>query len=157
MPFRYTVPLCAVRQDKIKQKDCNGIYGNDRYPRSSKASGGEDLDIEEPVACRYASAFHFHPTLPGMPGATLVGHQVVQMGQPAQKRLLAPCGVMQAFHGKQFPLDGIMRLIQECAGDRHLGVGEDRIPARLLVLKPASHALAVGRPRRVGDVVGKVA
>ena len=50
---------------------------------SSKASRGEDLQVEEPVTCRDFSSFHFHPTLPGMLGATLVGHQVVQMGQPA--------------------------------------------------------------------------
>jgi hypothetical protein len=50
---------------------------------SSKASRREDLQVEEPVTCRDFSSFNFHPTLPGMLGATLVGHQVVQMGQPA--------------------------------------------------------------------------
>jgi hypothetical protein len=30
MTFRYTVPLCAVRQDKIKQKPSDGIDGNAR-------------------------------------------------------------------------------------------------------------------------------
>src|SRR2546422_4997144 len=41
--------------------------------RLSKAPGCQDLDIEEPVLSRYASAFHFHPTLAGMLGSTLIG------------------------------------------------------------------------------------
>ena len=81
------------------------------YHRSSKASGREDLEIEEPVACWNFSAFDFHPTLPGMLGPTLIRHQVVQMRQPREKRPLAPCGMMEAFHGKQFPLDGVMGLV----------------------------------------------
>jgi DDE domain len=99
--------------------------------RFSKASRREDVQVEQPVACWDFSSCDFHPTLSGMLSASLVGHQVVQMGQPAQKRLLAPLGVMKAFHGKQFPLDSIMRLIQQGAGHRHLGVCEDRRPARL--------------------------
>ena len=102
-------------------------------------------------------AFHFHATLAGMLGPTLIGHQVVQVGQPREKRLLAPFGMMEPFHREQFPLDGVMGLIQQGAGHRHLRVCEHRIPARLLVLKPAPHALAIGRPSRGGDVVGKVA
>jgi hypothetical protein len=47
---------------------------------SSKPSRREDLQVEEPVACRYSPAFHFHPTLPGVLGSTLVRYQVVQMG-----------------------------------------------------------------------------
>jgi hypothetical protein len=39
---------------------------------------------------------------------------------------------------------------------RHLGVCTDSRPARLLVLQPASHALAISRPRHVGDAVGEV-
>ena len=58
---------------------------------------------------------------------------------------------------EQLPLDGVMGLIQQGAGHGHLRVGEDGIPARLLLLKPAPHALAVGRPSRGGDVVDKVA
>jgi hypothetical protein len=91
-----------------------------------------------------------------MPGATLVGHQVVQMGHPSKKRLLAAAWMVKAFHREQFPLDGMMRLIQQGARHRHLGVCEDRIPARFLVLAPAPDALAVGHPRRGSDVVGKV-
>src|SRR5215831_15922719 len=114
--------------------------------RLSKASRREDLQVEEPVACWDCSSFDFHPTLAGMLSAPLVGHQVVQMGQPAQKRLLAPFGVMKAFHGKQSPLDGIMRLIQEGARGGHLRVGEDRIPASFFVLHPAPHSLAIRHP-----------
>ena len=66
--------------------------------RSSKASRREDLQVEEPVACGDCSAFHFHSTLAGMLSASLVGHEVIQMGEPAQKRLLAAFGMMEAFH-----------------------------------------------------------
>ena len=115
------------------------------------------MEIEEPVTCRDCASFDIHTALPGMPGTTLRGEHVVQMYQPSQKRLLVPFGVMAAFHREQLPLDGVMGLIQQRAGHGHLRVCEHRIPACLLVLKPASHALAVGRPRRGGPVVGEVA
>ena len=51
----------------------------------------------------------------------------------------------------------MMGLIQECAGQRHLGVCEHGIPARLLLLEPAPYAFPVGRPSRGGDVIGNVA
>jgi hypothetical protein len=51
-----------------------------------KASGRENLEIQQPVACRDGTSFHFHPTVAGMLGTTLVGDQVVQMCQPSQKR-----------------------------------------------------------------------
>src|SRR5713226_8470193 len=103
-------------------------FSGKRCHRSPKPSGGEDLQIEQPVACRYSPAFHFHPTLPSMLSATLIGHQVVQMGQPSKKRLLAPFGMMEGFHHEQFPVDGIMGLIQHGAGHRHAGVFKHRIP-----------------------------
>ena len=53
--------------------------------------------------------------------------------------------------------NGVVGLIQERAGHGHLRVGEHRIPARLLGLKPASHARAIGWPSNGGDVVHKVA
>jgi len=76
------------------------------------------------------AAFHFHPTLPVMLRAPLVGHEVVQMGEPAQKRLLAAFGMMEALHHEQLPVDGVMGLIQQGAGRWHLRVFEDRKPAR---------------------------
>ena len=42
------------------------------YPHSSEASGGEDLDIEEPVSGWDCSTLHFHATLAGMLSATLI-------------------------------------------------------------------------------------
>jgi len=36
--------------------------------------------------------------------------------------------MMEAFHREQLPLDGIMGLIQQGAGDGHLRVCEHRIP-----------------------------
>src|SRR5262245_55250804 len=86
-------------------------FSGKEYHYSSKASRREDLQVEEPVSCRDCASFDFHPTLPGMLGATLIRDQVVQMGQPAQKRLLAPFGVMAAFHREQLPLDGVMGLM----------------------------------------------
>src|SRR5712692_3196683 len=58
--------------------------------RSSKASRGEDWEIEEPVLCGHFPAFHFHATLPRMQSEVLIWHQVVQVRQPREKRLLAP-------------------------------------------------------------------
>jgi hypothetical protein len=52
--------------------------GGARYC-SSTSPGGEDLEIQEPVVCRYASAFHFHPALPRMLGSTLIRYQVVEV------------------------------------------------------------------------------
>src|SRR5919109_4301843 len=99
------------------------------YHHSSKASGGEDLQIEEPVGCWYASAFHFHATLTRMLGATLIRDEVVQVGESREKRLLAATGMMEPLHREPLPLDGVMGLIEQRAGRRHLGVCEDHIPA----------------------------
>jgi hypothetical protein len=48
--------------------------------------------------CRYAPAFHCHPTLTGLRGPTRIRHQVVQVCQPSQDGLLAPLGMMKGFH-----------------------------------------------------------
>jgi hypothetical protein len=74
-----------------------GFSGSGCY-RSSEASGGEDLQIEAPVCGGDSSAFHFYATLPRMHGPTLIRDQVVQMCQPREERLLAPAGMMEAFH-----------------------------------------------------------
>jgi hypothetical protein len=79
------------------------------------------------------------------------------MGQPSQKRLLAPCGMMEAFHHEQLSVDGVVGLIEQGAGHRHLGIFKHRIPACFLVLKPLAHTGAVSFPCYVGDMVGKVA
>jgi hypothetical protein len=47
-----------------------------------------------------------------MLGATLKRHKVVQERQPCEKRLLAPLGMMEAFHHEELPVDGVMRLIE---------------------------------------------
>src|SRR5215471_8821276 len=65
--------------------------------------------------------------------------------------------MMEALHHEQLPVDGIVGLIQQCAGYWHLRVFEHRVPARLLGLKPASHALAIGWSSGGGDVVHKMA
>ena len=108
-------------------------FSGKEYHCSSKASRREDLQVEEPVACRDCASFDFHPTLPGMLGATLIRHQVVQVRQPDKKRLLTPLGMMEAFQREQLPLDGIMGLIQQAAGDGYLRVCEHHVPTRVLV------------------------
>jgi hypothetical protein len=45
--------------------------------RSTKAARGEDLDIEEPVACWDCASFHFHATLTRMLGSTLIRNEIV--------------------------------------------------------------------------------
>src|SRR5262249_12240788 len=45
--------------------------------RSAKASGGEDLQVEKPVACWDFASFYFHATLAGMLRATLIWNEVV--------------------------------------------------------------------------------
>jgi len=45
--------------------------------RSSKASRRENLEIEQPIVCWDFSSFHFHPTLAGMLGSTLIRNEVV--------------------------------------------------------------------------------
>jgi hypothetical protein len=82
------------------------------YHRSSQASRREDLEIEKPVSCGDCSSFHFHATAASMLSTPLVGHEVVQMGEPSQERLLTPFGMMEAFHHEQLAVDGVMRLIE---------------------------------------------
>jgi hypothetical protein len=68
------------------------------WHHSAKAARGEDLDMEEPVACRYASAFHFHTTLPDMLGSMLIRDEIIQMCEPREKRLLASSWMMEPLH-----------------------------------------------------------
>jgi hypothetical protein len=121
-----------------------------------KAAGGEDLQVEHPIGCGDSPAFHFHSTLAGMYRSTLIRHQVIQMCEPREKRLLASLGMMEPLHSKQLSLDGVMGLIQQGTGRGHLRVSKDHIPARLFRLKPAPDALPVGLPCGVGDVGHKV-
>jgi hypothetical protein len=92
-----------------------------------------------------------------MLSATLIRNQVIQVRESREKRLLTATGMVQPFHGKELPLDGVMGLIQQGTAHGHLRVCQHRIPTGLLVLYPAPYPLAVGRPRRVDDVVDKVA
>jgi hypothetical protein len=115
------------------------------------------LQVEHPVWCGDSSTFDFYATLAGVLGPALIRDEVVQVRQSRQKRLLAALGIMEPLHGEQFPLDGVVGLIQEGAGDGHLGVLKDHIPARLLGLHPAPDALPVGFPCGVGDAVHKAA
>src|SRR5437870_13917908 len=92
-----------------------------------------------------------------MLGPALIRHQVVEVCQPYEKRLLASTWMVKPLHREAFPLEGVVGLIQQRAGHRHLRVFKHRIPARLLVLEPASYALSVGHPCFVRHAIGKVA
>ena len=52
------------------------LRGEARH-RSAKASRGEDLQVEQPVACWDCASFHFHATLAGMLSSTLIRDEVV--------------------------------------------------------------------------------
>ena len=90
-----------------------------------------------------------------MLGATLIRDEVVQVRESHETGLLTASRMVKPFPGKELPLDGVMGLIQERAGHRHLGGCKDRIPARLLLLYPAPDPLAIRRPSRGGDVLCK--
>jgi hypothetical protein len=128
-----------------------------RCRRTLIASRSEDLQVEHPVRCRDATALHFHATLARVQGPALIRDQVVQVRQAGEKRRLTATGMVEAFHGEEFAVNGVMGLVQQRAHRRHLWVFEHRIPARFLVLKPAPHALAMRSSHRRGDVSGKVA
>src|SRR6266704_2361728 len=68
------------------------------FRRALIPSRGQDLQVEHPVGCGYASALYFHPTETRMQGAPLIRNQVVQMRQPREKGRLTPTGVMEALH-----------------------------------------------------------
>src|SRR5919202_5091656 len=126
------------------------------HPRSSKASGGEDLQVEHPVRCRDATAFHFHPTLARIEGPALIWDQVVQMRQAGEKRRLTPSGMMETLHGEELAVDGVMRLIQHGAHRRHLRGWEYRIPAGAFGLEPVANARALRFSHRRSDAIGTV-
>jgi hypothetical protein len=90
-------------------------------------------------------------------GPALIRHQVVEVCQPYETRLLAATWMVKPLHREEFPLEGVVGLIQQRAGHRHLRVCKHRLPARLLVLEPASYALSVSHPCAVGHVIGNVA
>ena len=117
----------------------------ERFSCSSKAARGEDLQVEHPVWCGDAPAFHFHATLAGMLRPTLIGDQVIEVRQPCYKCLLSATGMVKAFHREQFALHGVMRLIQQRASRWHLRILEHGIPASFLLLKPTLDTLTVGR------------
>src|SRR5437867_2324772 len=82
--------------------------------------------------------------------------RLLSCGLPESEGSLLANGSHKPLHREQFPLDGVMRLIEQGTGRRHLGICEDGIPAYLFVLEPAPDALPVGHPCYGGNVVGKV-
>ena len=155
-PGRETrVGVCHVRWGlhRAHSTELRGGVGH----RSAKASGSEDLEIEQPGACRDLASFHFHPTRVRMLGAALVGDQVVQMNQTGEEPQVTPTWMVEAFHGKQLAVNSVVRLIQQRAAGRHPWVFEHRIPACFLILEPVAHPLTVLRSNGGRDVSGKTA
>src|SRR5262249_55843825 len=72
---------CATRRMRLWAGPCffhiPPHYVVERFTCSSKATRGEDLQVEHPSWCRYVSTFYFHSTLTGMLGTTLIRDQVV--------------------------------------------------------------------------------
>jgi hypothetical protein len=112
--------------------------------RALLSSSRAAVQIEPPVACRDCSSFDFHRTRPPRLGATLRGHQLVERGPPRETRLRVSPGMRHPLHRDQRPLDGVVGLVSEGAGHRHLRGGEHRIPGRLLLLEPTPDAFPVG-------------
>jgi hypothetical protein len=46
----------------------------------------------------------------------LIRHQVIQVRESSQKRLLVPTGMMESLHRKEFPPEGVVRLIPQRTG-----------------------------------------
>jgi hypothetical protein len=68
---------------------------------SSKAARGEDLQVEDPVACGDSASFHFHATLAGMLSPMLIRDQIIEVRQPCEKRLLAPTWMMKPLSSRK--------------------------------------------------------
>jgi hypothetical protein len=82
---------CPFHEDKTPSLSINAETGKfhippnyvvERVRRSSKAARGEDLQVEHPVWCGDAPAFHFHAPLAGMLSPTLIGDQIIEVRQP---------------------------------------------------------------------------
>ena len=71
--------------------------------------------------------------------------------------MLASSWMMKSFHHEELAVNSVMGLIEQGRRHRHLGVCQDRIPAGLLVLKPAPHPFTIDCPCHAGDMIGKVA
>src|SRR5215468_2024562 len=72
--------LLSTGSLKFRQWEPDGANGELRggtCHRSAKAPGGEDLQVEEPVSCWDCASFHFHATVAGMLGPTLIRDEVV--------------------------------------------------------------------------------
>ena len=121
------------------------------------ASRGKDLQVKHPIWRRQDPAFHFDPTLTCIQGSALIRNQVVQMRQAGKKCCLTPTGMVEALHGEELSVHGIVGLIQQGAAGRHLRVFEHGIPSNFLVLEPISHPLPVLDSNGGRDVSGKMA
>src|SRR6266446_1930196 len=122
----------------------DAVWALDKLKIMSMISVGCDFTTKSGGICRVL-------------GPLLVRNQVVQVHQPRQKRRLAPTRMVEALHGEQLPVHGVVRLVQPCTHRRHLGVFEYRIPAWLFVLDPVAPSLTVFFANRRRTVIDKAA
>jgi len=65
--------------------------------------------------------------------------------------------MVEAFHGEELAVDGVVRLVQHRAHRRHLRVFEYRIPACLFFLEPVANTLAMVFSHCLVDAIREVA
>jgi hypothetical protein len=138
----------GFHQELAKFSHSPGCSGKGYYG-SAKPSGGEDLDIEEPS--RVLVLVHLPPPrhTARHAGPPLIRHQVVQVSQAREKRLLATTWVMKAFHGEQLPLVPVLWQAKALLGARDL-LQQDRDGAR----RPPAFPWALGGSRRQAECPG---
>src|SRR6266487_4346317 len=61
-----------------------------------------DLDIEEPVSCRYSPTFHFYATVAGMLGTTLIGSRLYKGTSSLRNACWFPSGWCNPFIANSF-------------------------------------------------------
>src|SRR5437870_7891127 len=88
-----------------------------------------------------------------MLGPTVLRSHGVEGCPSREQRLLAATWVMTPVHRDQLRVDGVVGVLEQGPGARHLGVCEHGRPARLVVLEPVSYALAMGRSSRGRHVI----
>jgi hypothetical protein len=63
--------------------------------------------------------------------------------------------MMEAFHHKEFPIHGIVRLIQKRGGGRHLTIPKQRIPTSFLLANPGAYSFSIGNISCLGDFLAE--
>ena len=111
--------------------------------KSLKPATGQDLEIEKPIACRHLPTLDFHSTFAAVNRPPLIRNQVRQNRKTIEENSLATGFVMKALHHEQFPVDGIMKLIDLSRGFGNVAIRKQNMPPRLFPLYPFPHPLSI--------------